>query len=103
MIPFAHRRHSPGRGAPSQPEPTRSLLSSLLLDETLRLDAVLRAARVAQVGVREQLVERHRPADQALLVGIADDSLEVLAVGLVEAVGPWIRAQDLPLLFPGSS
>src|SRR5262249_33309298 len=58
----------------------------------------LQPDRVAKVGIVEQLLQLAQLADHALLVHIALDGLEILAVGVGEAILPWIGAENLPLL-----
>src|SRR5262245_57480324 len=50
--------------------------------------------------VEEQLVERQRAPDQALLVRIGDEPLEVPGIALGEPVLPGILAEDALLLLP---
>src|SRR5258705_4249568 len=50
--------------------------------------------------VEEQLVERDATADQALLLRIRDQPLEVWGVALTQAVFPWVLAEDALLLLP---
>src|SRR5262245_26325278 len=50
--------------------------------------------------VEEQLVERQRPLDQALLMRIGDEPLEVPGVALGEPVLPGVLAEDALLLLP---
>src|SRR5262249_52343553 len=50
--------------------------------------------------VEEQIVERQRPLDQALLVRIGDEPLEIPGIALAEPVLPGVFAQDAPLLLP---
>src|SRR5262249_50070912 len=60
----------------------------------------LRARRVAEVGVEEQLLERQGLRDEALLVRVLLDRLEILPVRFTQAVGPGIGPERLALLFP---
>ena len=57
---------------------------------------LLRADGIAEVGVLEQLLERPHLADHALLVHVALDGFEVLAVGGRQAVLPRIAAEQCP-------
>src|SRR5262249_18843439 len=50
--------------------------------------------------VEEQLVEWKSPLDQALLVRIGHEPLEILGVAFRQSVFPGVRAQDALLLFP---
>src|SRR5262245_30493929 len=50
--------------------------------------------------VEEELVERQRPLDQALLVRIGDEPLEVPGIALAEPVLPGVLAEDALLLLP---
>src|SRR5262245_36126034 len=50
--------------------------------------------------VEEGVVDRQRPLDQALLVGIGDEPLEVPGIALAEPVLPGVLAQDALLLLP---
>src|SRR5262249_49421244 len=50
--------------------------------------------------VEEQLVERESPLDQALLVRIGHEPLEILGVAFGQAVFPGVRAEDALLLLP---
>src|SRR4051812_7934481 len=60
---------------------------------------LLRAGGIAEVGILEQLVERLRVLDHALLVHVALDGLEILAVGGRQPVFPRIAAKCSLLLF----
>src|SRR5262245_964493 len=65
------------------------------------LNSVLPAALAACVDTEKQLIERRTFLDQPLLVRIADQRLEHLAVLFREAVFPRIGSEHALLLFPG--
>src|SRR5262249_36791527 len=50
--------------------------------------------------VEKELVEGQRPLDQALLVRIGDEPLEIPGIALAEPVLPGVLAQDALLLLP---
>src|SRR6516164_10811800 len=51
------------------------------------------SAGVAEIGVREQCIERHHLADHALLEGVAQHGLKVLSVVGGQTIGPGVAAQ----------
>src|SRR6185503_15424369 len=50
--------------------------------------------------VEEQLIERQWPLDQALLMRIGDEPLEVLGIALPQSIFPRVLAEDALLLLP---
>src|SRR5258705_9613693 len=68
-------------------------------------ERVLEGEFVAAAGAlrdaEKQLVERDAPLDQALLLRVAHQRLEVLAVALGQSVFPRITPKNLLLLLPG--
>src|SRR6202140_2930287 len=58
----------------------------------------LQPAGIAEVGILEQLVERPHLADHALLMGVALDGHERLAIDRREPIGPRVAPQDVLLL-----
>ena len=56
---------------------------------------VLRVRR----GIDEQIFQSDLPTEQSLLLGILHQRFQVLPIAIAETVGPWIRAEDLVLLF----
>ena len=56
-----------------------------------KLDVLVTAAGIAEIGIGKQFVEFHRAADQALLVAIAQHGFEIFAVHVAEAVSPGVR------------
>src|SRR5208282_2659701 len=69
-------------------------------DRLLRLDPEFLAALAALRDVEKKLLERDPPPDQALLVRIAHQGPEIVAVPFREPVFPGIRAEDFRLLLP---
>src|SRR5205814_2228909 len=59
------------------------------------------AAAAALRHVEEKFVERNAPLDQALLMRIADQRLDVLAIALAQSVLPRVDPENLLLLLPG--
>ena len=62
---------------------------------------ILAAALAALVDIEKELLERRPLLDQALLVRVADQGVEHLAVFLREPVFPRIRTENALLLLPG--
>src|SRR5712671_4361780 len=65
------------------------------------LEGELVAAAGALRHAEKQLVERNAPLDQALLLRVADQRLEVLAVAVGQSVFPRIAPKNFLLLLPG--
>src|SRR5258705_11772271 len=67
-------------------------------------ERVLKRELVAAAGAlrhaQKELVERDAPLDQALLLRVADQRLEVLAVAVGQSVFPRIATENLLLLLP---
>src|SRR5579862_3067638 len=80
-----------------------SLLTSPSPQGEGKLDVLVAAAGIAEIGIGKQLVEFHHAADQALLVAIAQHRFEIFAVRVAKAVGPGVGTENLKLFFPGGS
>src|SRR6476469_3505002 len=65
------------------------------------LNPVLAAALAALVDIKKEMLQRRPLLDQTLLVRVADQSVEHLAILLREPVFPGIRTENPLLLLPG--
>src|SRR5438874_1898602 len=91
-VAIYERLAPPPRGGPCLPPSRPTTVHSALIAGANRS-----GAKRVQGGGGEQLLDAHRPGGDALLVGIADERLERVAIGL-QSVRPVVFAHQV--LYP---